>query len=722
MPLERLTFHWNLVVGREIAAVSSIEKITRKTIYVRVSGGEWVGALEGLKENIMQEIKKQPGFGHLNRIVFKEGKPAPANRVAMVTVLPEKKKFAAATRQIPKEVEGSLEMIKDDGLREILTRLSKKILWMPAALAVLMVISNCSAIQVQQEVLPSTIDLASSYAVKGIQNGYEKEALKSSRDPRAYYHYLMALKVEQENLFEEAAEHYREVVKYDPLTEENHENLAVLLLRSGQIDAAYQACVDSLTRFPDNLAINMILGDILSSRGDSERALAHYQKITRLNPQGARAHLFTGLMYIRLSQYDEAKKMFQRVVLLEPDNPLGRYYLAREHLRSGKLQEAEKHLHQAVSYRPNYFQARENLAWVLEKRGKFNEAIKEYNLLLKLNPSNEKIRGHLERIHSSTFAEVTEEIYGIPEALQHQPNVHSLLANIFYEQAMYPKALDEFQLMVIREKDSKAARLLMARIYELLGRVDKAIEEFQILKTLEPKSVEVLLYLARLHSMEDLNQESIDLIQEAILLEPNNDSLYHSLSLAYMSLDNYNLAIENMRRAIAMNQNKDAYYFELGALLEKSGEYSDAIGNMRRAIEINPMHSNAHNFLGYMYALEGTNLDRALEHLKKALSIQPRNGYFLDSLGWIYYKKGKAKKALYEIKRAMVYTPPDPVLYDHLGDIHYSLKNYAEASGAWKTSLSLTKIKRDELDGELPDAKTLEEKIRKVGEVLRNSY
>ena len=90
---------------------------------------------------------------------------------------------------------------------------------------------------------------------------------------------------------------------------------------------------------------------------------------------------------------------------------------------------------------------------------------------------------------------------------------------------------------------------------------------------------------------------------------------------------------------------------------------------MQKTLELNPNHSNAHNFIGYIYSVRGVNLDKALEHLTKALAIQPKNGYFLDSLGWIYYQKGDSKRALTEIKRAMVYTSPDPVLYDHLGDV-----------------------------------------------------
>jgi tetratricopeptide (TPR) repeat protein len=217
-------------------------------------------------------------------------------------------------------------------------------------------------------------------------------------------------------------------------------------------------------------------------------------------------------------------------------------------------------------------------------------------------------------------------------------------------------------------------------------------------------------------------QSAVTLLEKAVEMEPENDRLLHSLALAYMAQNENNKAVENMRKALALDPQKDSYYFELGALMEKGGDYKGAMENMRLAIELNPLHSNAHNFLGYMYALEGRDLDQALVHLKKALTTQPRNGYFLDSLGWIYYKKGEPEKALTQIQKALIYTDPDPVLYDHLGDILFSLKNYDEASGAWKNSLFLTMNPKGDLGGEMPDPQTLKNKIDKARNLLNQSY
>ena len=391
-------------------------------------------------------------------------------------------------------------------------------------------------------------------------------------------------------------------------------------------------------------------------------------------------------------------------------------------MRASQLQEAETSLERAVSLKPNLLQARHHLAWVLERQGKTIEALKEYGLLLKLKPNNEFIKKRVSQLHSSgSLNPDLSQVEGIPPSLEKQPNIHMRIATIYFEQTLYMQALEEFQL-VVAQHDYKDPHVLMARIYEIHGRLDSAVKEFEKLRKLEPKSIDVILYTARLYSLMKKTQNSVTLLVEAIEMEPDNHQLHHSLALAYMAQNKNAKAIESMSKALALNSQKDSYYFELGALMEKAGDFKGAMENMRQAIELNPLHSNAHNFLGYMYALEGHDLDQALVHLKKALTTQPRNGYFLDSLGWIYFKKGDSKKALTQIQKAMIYTDPDPVLYDHLGDILFSLKNYDEASGAWKNSLFLTVNPKGDLGGEFPDPQILKNKIDKARSLMQQSY
>ncbi len=546
-------------------------------------------------------------------------------------------------------------------------------------------LSNCSTIGNQVEMQSQDLDLSTSYAVKMFEQKRNQSQPLESKDPRAYFHFLMSLEAEKKFQFEKAAMHYKEIVKYDPDTEKFFEKHVRLLLRTGKLDDAVKAGQKALKRYPKNVEIHMDMADILASQGKSDSAIYHYEKISQINSKNSRAVFLKGTVLEEQGKWDQAKDMYLQAAKMEHNNPLGQFYLGRALLHNNELVEAEKRFQMAVILKPNLLQARKYLAWVYERLGKPEEALKEYELLIKLKQNNPFIKERVEKLQNASSPAYKNEMSnhkGIPSELSKQPNVHMRIAAIYFEETLYLRALDEFQL-VLAADDHKDPHVLMARIYENQGRLDKAIEQFEILRKLEPKSMDILRYSARLYHLAGKTDSAIRLLKNAAQMEPENDQIYHSLALAYMSKKENDKAVESMKKALALNPKKDSYYFELGALLEKTGDFKGAIENMRQAIEINPLHSNAHNFLGYIYALEGRDLDRALEHLTKALTIQPRNGYFLDSLGWIYFKKGDSEKALAQIQKALIYTDPDPVLYDHLGDILFSLKNYDEAKGAF---------------------------------------
>ena len=84
------------------------------------------------------------------------------------------------------------------------------------------------------------------------------------------------------------------------------------------------------------------------------------------------------------------------------------------------------------------------------------------------------------------------------------------------------------------------------------------------------------------------------------------------------------------------------------------------------------------------------NLDEAGQLIKKALEIEPENGAYLDSLGWYYYHKNSYQKALAELLHAADLTnPPDPEVFEHIGDTYRALGNSAQALSYWQKALNL---------------------------------
>lgn len=717
--LEWISLHWSLSVGKEIARISRVEKESEKTLNVLVAGEEWLSTLKGMEKKILSELNGRFGRTRFSRIYFKTGEVM--LKEPALTPSPEKSGASSDNPHKSQTHKADLSLIKDPDLRKTLNRLSKKFRF-TAMVLVSVFLSSCAGSQPTG----AKIDLSESYAVQKIGELNKKKPEANFRDPRAYYHYLMALKAERSRQFKEAAEHYIKVAEYDPNKEECFEKLVLFLLRSGQLERAASWGAKAAARFPKNMGIRMVLADVLSSMGENQKALEHYRKISEVDPGNSRAYLLTGYILYAMGQDAEAQESFKQAILVESANPFSLYYLAKSLARQGNVDGAIDNFRKALALRPSFLLVREHLAWYLESQNKYAESLRQYKIILKLTPKRKEIEDYLAKVapDGNSTSEINQALFekNSPPPFK-DPEIHMLIGVIFYEQAVYRKAIDEFRLL-LHKKEDKSIRLSLAKIYEMYGRLDQAIEEIEAFRRsgVEPDSTDVLLSLARLYGLKDQMGKSIELIKLAIVINPEKDGLYHSLALAYMSTKRNEQAIANMRKAIAINDKMGAYHFELGALLERVGQYENAIISMDQALELNPNHSNAHNFIGYIYSLRGENLDKALDHLTKALAIQPKNGYFLDSLGWIYFQKGDSKRALTEIKRALVYTSPDPVLYDHLGDVYFSLKNYPEARRAWRTSLTLTLKKDENYAGEIPDSEEVRGKIRKVDRLLRISY
>ena len=83
-------------------------------------------------------------------------------------------------------------------------------------------------------------------------------------------------------------------------------------------------------------------------------------------------------------------------------------------------------------------------------------------------------------------------------------------------------------------------------------------------------------------------------------------------------------------------------------------------------------------------------LDRAFEMIKIAIDADSTNSSYLDTYGWIFFKRGKYGEAFYYIKKAIdIDGTANAVLLEHLGDVLFKQGKKEEAIEYWKKALEL---------------------------------
>jgi tetratricopeptide (TPR) repeat protein len=144
--------------------------------------------------------------------------------------------------------------------------------------------------------------------------------------------------------------------------------------------------------------------------------------------------------------------------------------------------------------------------------------------------------------------------------------------------------------------------------------------------------------------------------------------------------------------------------FQYGAMLERLKKHDDAVRVLQQVVAADANHAPALNYLGYTLVEKGQRLLEALEFIKRAVTLDPYNGSYLDSLGFAYLKLNQPDAAEAPLRTAAEQLPRDSIVQEHFGDVLAAKRRWAEAIDAWRRSLAG--------DGEAIDRATLERKIR----------
>lgn len=269
---------------------------------------------------------------------------------------------------------------------------------------------------------------------------------------------------------------------------------------------------------------------------------------------------------------------------------------------------------------------------------------------------------------------------------------HYIMGIISEDTGDVDAAIQEYKKALKSDEEASAVHINLASIYIKKDNIAAAVEELKTVIKLDPDAVEPHAILALLYTSEQkLDLAAIEYetaLKNASKLQPKNIEIYRSLGAIYIQQKKYKEAENTYKLLIGMAPENAEAHFYLGSIYNELKKKELCEKELKETLRIKPDYHEALNFLGYIWVDENRNLDQAEAMIKKALQMDPDNGAYIDSLGWFYFRKGKYKEALKELQRASNIFE-DPVIYDHLGDVHIKLKDSEKAKLSWEVSLRL---------------------------------
>lgn len=229
-----------------------------------------------------------------------------------------------------------------------------------------------------------------------------------------------------------------------------------------------------------------------------------------------------------------------------------------------------------------------------------------------------------------------------------------------------------------------AARTLYAQGLAELGRVEEALE------TLSAKSGDDRRWLgARLEILFNHGREEEAESQLAKLAESGKSTDLFFAARLYQRKEDYEPVVRLMERLVEDEPESLQALFMLGAAYERQDARGQSIATFQRILEIQPDYAPALNYLGYMWSEQGVNLQQALEMVLRAVALDPDNGAYVDSLGWIYYQLGRYDEAREHLEWASRLVPTDSTIFEHLGDLFVRLEEVSRARDTYQKAVDL---------------------------------
>jgi tetratricopeptide (TPR) repeat protein len=300
-------------------------------------------------------------------------------------------------------------------------------------------------------------------------------------------------------------------------------------------------------------------------------------------------------------------------------------------------------------------------------------------------------------------------------------------------------AVETFIRVVTQNPGSAQGRLLLAQAYAAADDLKNAISTLDLIVEDEPR---VASTLAQYQEQAGLFTEAVENYTRALAVEPTNRGLKVRRVAALIAARDFaraaTLAAEAQAqhtddprfprlRAQALVEGGDApralavleptarafpkdaaTQLQLADLYNDAGRDADAERTLRQLLQVEPGNAQVLNYLGYLLAERGRQLDDAVRFVERALDLEPGNPYYLDSLGWAYFRRGDLEAAEKYLAPAAEKLPRNAEVQNHLGDLLARRGRWADAISAWTRALDgdAGDVDRGEVQKKIDDART----------------
>ena len=494
---------------------------------------------------------------------------------------------------------------------------------------------------------------------------YEKIAQLEPKDVDSLLTLGRLQKVAQNSV--EAEKAYKKILEIEPTNEDALTGLAIVYADIGDSKRAAELLQQVINKNPSVRTLTALAGQYEQLR-DYTMAAETLRKTLELAPGNLEVKKALAQNLLLADNVDEALKIYTQIAAEDKKDPTAQLRLSQIYVQKRDFEKARQAAKAALDIDPNNLEVRYNEISLLEAEGKTAEATTALKNLLTSTAKRNYSAGErgnrivlLQRLGLMyrNNEQYTEAIDAFRQIAELDPNAGgraiAQIADTYRAAKDYTKALEEVNAGVKKHPDDRVLKAVRASILADTGKTNEAAAELK-----------------------------------GMLDGKNDRETYITLAQVYEKAKNYTemaKAVDAAEKLSESGEEKESIAFMRGAMFEKMKNFDAAEAAFRKVLDANPKNASALNYLGYMLADRNVRLPEALKLIGEAVELDPNNGAYLDSLGWVYFRMGDLDQAENYLERAIEKFSKDPTVHDHLGDVYFRQGRIKEAIAQWERSL-----------------------------------
>jgi tetratricopeptide (TPR) repeat protein len=508
---------------------------------------------------------------------------------------------------------------------------------------------------------------------------------------------------------QEAAEVLKAITAANPQKEEAWIYAGGFYLQYKKHEEAEREFKAGIQQNKNSFKIRFALSELYANTGRMDQAVTILKECLGLSKESANPDIIqtkNALAKIALARQDiiEAKKYVDEVIKESPKNTEAIFIRGTIYLSQGDAIRSIADLRTVVTDKPQFILGHIRLAEAHTYNGEVNLAMDTLKAALRIDPKSRDLNRTLAKAYAIQKNPKEAETI-LRMLLQANPNdleVQFELGDIFMSAGDFKRAEELYVAAKNSAPNTPVGYVKVAQANMAQGKWDRAVAELNEAMRLNPQAENTTALLAQVYLKQKKPASAVALVEARITKNPQDAFAFNLLGEIQISQRNFVIADENFRKAMAMqarwivphnnlvnsyliqgrkdealkeleavikaNPDNHAAYMSIAQIYVSHKEYKKAMQAYERVLARKPGMWAAANDLAYLISEKGGDLDKALALAQKSLVQRPEEPVILDTIGWIFFKKGDFNKAIEYLERARSRAATvSPSLNYHLG-------------------------------------------------------